>query len=306
MVDRGKRRHAAALQGAFGAKTTGIAAYLQRYTIALKEKPSKEKPFRKAYIDAFAGTGYREERREEEQQERQGLPFPDLAEPETQELIEGSAKLALQTQPSFDKYIFIERNAGRCLQLEGLKYEFPSLAKLIDIRCGDANVRIRDICDANWESHRAVLFLDPYGMQVEWKTIEAIAATRAIDLWLLFPLGMGVNRLLTKSGEIPTPWRKRLDDLLGTEAWYDEFYRVEKTPTLFRSDQEHVVKASMATIGRYFVERLKSIFPGVAEEPGVLRNSTNNPLYLLCFAASNERGAPVALRIAGHLLKDLR
>ena len=66
------------------------------------------------------------------------------------------------------------------------------------------------------------------------------------------------------------------------------------------------MKASMATIGRYFVERLKSIFPGVAEEPGVLRNSTNNPLYLLCFAASNERGAPVALRIVGHLLKDLR
>ena len=102
------------------------------------------------------------------------------------------------------------------------------------------------------------------------------------------------------------PWRKRLDDLLGTEAWYDEFYRVEKTPTLFRSDQEHVVKVSMATIGRYFVERLKSIFPGVTEEPGVSRISTNNPLYLLCFAASNARGAPVALRIVGHLLKDLR
>ena len=187
------------------AKLDVLAQYLQRYTIALKDQPSKERPFRKAYIDAFAGTGYREERREEEQQGRQGLLFPDLAEPETQELIEGSAKLALQTQPSFDKYIFIERKAGRCLQLEGLKDEFPSLAKLIDIQCGDANVQIRDICDANWKSHRAVLFLDPYGMQVEWKTIEAITATRAIDLWLLFPLGMGVNRLLTKSGEIPSP-----------------------------------------------------------------------------------------------------
>jgi hypothetical protein len=75
---------------------------------------------------------------------------------------------------------------------------------------------------------------------------------------------------------------------------------------LFGNDQEHVVKASMDTIGRYFVERLKKIFPGVAEEPGVLRNSTNNPLYLLCFAASNKRGAEPALRIAGYLLKDLR
>jgi len=81
---------------------------------------------------------------------------------------------------------------------------------------------------------------------------------------------------------------------------------VEKTPTLFESDQEHVVKAGMARIDRYFVERLKSIFPGVAEKPGVLRNSTNSPLYLFCFSASNTRGAPLALRIAGHPLKDLR
>jgi three-Cys-motif partner protein len=288
------------------AKLDVIAQYLHGYTTALKDKPNEERPFRKAYIDAFAGTGYREERREEEQQTQQGLPFPDLAKRETQELIEGSAKLALQTQPRFDKYIFIERNPSRCQQLENLKEEFPALAADIDIRCGDANLQIRQICKGDWRSHRAVLFLDPYGMQVEWKTIQAIAATRAIDLWLLFPLGMGVNRLLTKSGDIPAAWRRRLDDLLGTAAWYDEFYRVERTPALFGGDRDHVVKASMATIGRYFVERLKKIFPGVAENPGVLRNSTNNPLYLLCFAASNEGGAKVALRIAGHLLKDLR
>jgi three-Cys-motif partner protein len=46
---------------------------------------------------------------------------------------------------------------------------------------------MRKICDNDWRSHRAVLFLDPYGMQVEWQTIEAIAKTAAIDLWLLFP-----------------------------------------------------------------------------------------------------------------------
>jgi three-Cys-motif partner protein len=288
------------------AKLQVLAGYLQRYTTALRDKPTKERPFRKAYIDAFAGTGYREERREKEQAKQKGGFFPDLAARETQDLLEGSAKLALRTQPRFDKYIFIERKAERCEQLEILKAEFPALAGDIDIRCGDANVHIQKICEGNWRSHRAVLFLDPHGMQVEWKTIEAIAATRGIDLWLLFPLGMGVNRLLTRSGDIPISWRRRLDSLLGTTAWYDEFYKVKRTPTLFGNDQEHVVKASMATIGRYFVERLKNVFAGVAENPGVLRNSTNNPLYLLCFAASNERGAEVALRIAGHLLRDLR
>ncbi len=143
-------------------------------------------------------------------------------------------------------------------------------------------------------------------MQVEWKTIEAIAGTKAIDLWLLFPLGIGVNRLLTKTGDIPASWRNRLNLLLGTEDWYDEFYKIETTPTLFGGEQERVVKATMETIGRYFNKRLGSIFAGVVDEPGVLRNSANNPLYLLCFAAGNKRGMDIAIRIASHLLKELR
>ena len=143
-------------------------------------------------------------------------------------------------------------------------------------------------------------------MQVEWTTIEAIAATQAIDLWLLFPLGIGVNRLLTKSGDIPNSWRRRLNLLLGTEDWYDEFYSVETTPTLFGDDQERVVKATTETIGRYFNNRLKDVFAGVVDDPGVLRNSSSNPLYLLCFAVGNERGKDIALRIARHLLKEVR
>ena len=208
-------------------------------------------------------------------------------------------------QPRFDRYVFIERDAGRCRELEELKKEFPELAPSIFAEQGEANAEIQKICGRDWRSTRAVLFLDPYGMQVEWQTIEAIAKTAAIDLRLLFPLGIGVNRLLKRSGEIPPGWPTRLDTLLGTADWYDEFYKVERTPTLVGDDTEHVVKATTETIGRYFTNRLKTIFPGVAE-PGVLRNSANCPLYLLCFAASNEKGAPIALRIANHLLKEVR
>ena len=150
-----------------------------------------------------------------------------------------------------------------------------------------------------------MLFLDPYGMQVEWKTIEAVAATKAIDLWLLVPLGMGMNRLATKSGKLPESWRQRMNAFLGTTAWYDEFYKVETKPTLFGNHQVQV-KASMDVMARYFNDRLKQVFAGVVEEPGVLWNSANNPLYLLCFAVGNERGKDIALRIANHLLKPLK
>lgn len=278
-----------------------LAKYLRGYTTVLKNTP-----FHKLYIDAFAGTGYRDARRDNEEDSPQNMLFPDMAEPEPQSFLDGSVRLALQTEPQFDQYIFIERSSGRCAHLESLKSEFSGLAKKMDIHQGDANTKIQDLCAKDWQTTRAVLFLDPYGMQVEWRTIEAIAQTKAIDLWLLFPLGIGVNRLLPKTGDIPKAWRHRLNLLLGTENWYDEFYTVETTPTLFGDDRERVVKATMDTIGRYFNNRLKGRFAGVAEEPGVLRNSANNPLYLLCFAVGNERGKDIALRIAQHLLKEVR
>jgi three-Cys-motif partner protein len=280
-----------------------IGEYLQRYTTALKDKPSKDRPFTKAYIDAFAGTGYRAARLDQKiEPSAQELLLPDLAEAEPQSLLDGSARIALKTSPRFDRYIFIERSPARCAQLEALKEEFPHLAGDIQVRRGEANSEIQDLCSKDWSSHRAVLFLDPYGMQVEWKTIEAIARTKAIDLWLLFPLGVGVNRLVTKSGDIPQLWRRRLDLLLGTEDWYDKFYRAERTSTLF-GDTDQLVKATTETIGHYFIKRLESVFAAVSRKPRVLRNSANCPLYLLCFAVGNHKGAPIALRIADHLLK---
>jgi len=279
-----------------------IARYLASYTTALKDKPSKDHPFRKAYVDAFAGTGYRFARHQDEAGDSQAPLFPDLAEKEPQALLDGSARMALKIEPRFDRYVFIERSAERCAELEALKLEFPYLANDIDIRHGDANTEIQDLCGKDWRSRRAVLFLDPYGMQVDWKTVESIAATQAIDLWLLFPLGIGVNRLLTRSGDIPASWRRRLDTLLGTEDWYEEFYRVESSPGLFAAAEDRVVKATTATIGRYFNERLRTVFAAVADEPKVLRNKAQCPLYLLCFAVGNRNGAPIALRIANHLL----
>ena len=151
-----------------------------------------------------------------------------------------------------------------------------------------------------------MLFLDPYGMQVEWETIKAVAKTKAIDMWLLFPLGIGINRLLPRTGDIPSVWRRRIDVFVGRKDWYDEFYRREIKKDMFGNVKESVIKATTETIGRYFVERLESVFGGVAPNPGVLRNSANSPLYLLCFAMGNARGKQIGLRIANHLLRGLR
>ncbi|MFN7960472.1 MAG: three-Cys-motif partner protein TcmP [Thermoanaerobaculia bacterium] len=276
-----------------------VQSYLRAYAIALKEKR-----FQIAYIDAFAGTGYRSEK---EEGPETGLLFPDLAADAPQEFLEGSARLALQVDPSFDKYLFIEKDPARCRVLETLKQEFPDRSARVQVREGDANKVLQEICGKpGWENLRAVLFLDPYGMQVEWDTIEAIANTGAIDLWLLFPLGMGLSRLLPRSGNIPDGWRRRLDLFLGTTDWQQALYSERPRRSLFDDDAVEKVRASTGEVGRYFVDRLRTVFPAVSDSPRVLENSSRCPLYLLCFAVSsrNPQAQRIALRIADHILRS--
>lgn len=149
-----------------------LSRYLTAYTTALRNQP-----FTTGYIDAFAGTGYRTMRAREEDLSSE-LLFPDLATTESQALLDGSARLALQIDPPFDRYVFIERNRDRGEALEALRDDFPTHRDRISIRTDEANRAIREMCARDWSNHRAVLFLDPYGTQVEWETIEAIAARK--------------------------------------------------------------------------------------------------------------------------------
>lgn len=50
----------------------------------------------------------------------------------------------------------------------------------------------------------------------------------------------------------------------------------------------------------------RALFTKVADHPRVLVGPTGTPLYLLCFAAGNPRGAALAVKLARHLLEDRR
>ena len=217
----------------------------------------------------------------------------------------GSARIALEIKPEFDKYIFIEKSKTHFTELLKLKEEFKDKEKKIDLINTDANSWIIDRCNNyKWQNNRAVLFLDPYGMQVNWETIKAIANTEAIDLWYLFPFGIGVNRLLKKdAGKIPASWEAKLDSIFGTNEWKKAFYSKTQETTLFGSETKTVKDTDFSKISEFVVKRLKSIFAGVDENPLLLRNSKNNPLYLLCFASGSPRGAKTAIRIAQDILK---
>ena len=287
-------------------KLSALRKYLEAYTTALKKRS-----FQLTYIDGFAGTGYRADKFGSSDPFQGQLIEQERAEQE--KWLEGSATIALKTTPGFHRFIFIEKQQKHADALQELKEKYRD-KRTIEIIPGEANRELTRICqEENWRNQRAVCFLDPYGMQVEWSTLKAIAATEAIDLWLLVPFGSAVTRLLPHSGKIPEEWQKRLDIFFGTEKWREAIYRepVSKAVqgSLFGGDsmQKTKERQSLENIENYFIERMREIFPLVHQRPLHLKTASNQWLYSFFFAVSsrNKRAQGIAENIAGHIIKKL-
>src|SRR5262249_16688933 len=141
------------------------------------------------------------------------------------EFVEGSPRVALDLPDPFSRYIFVERDPTRIAELKLLQSEYGS-ARHIEIREGDANSELRALVTSgiDWRSHRCVVFLDPFGMQVPWATIAALGETGAIEVIVNFPMGMAIQRLLVRSGNIPDGWQSALDIFFGSSDWRQHTY----------------------------------------------------------------------------------
>ena len=270
--------------------------YLSAYRTIFTGNP-KARYFRTWYVDAFAGTGTRTTAAKTPQLD---ITYEDT---EAQEYQDGSAKIALGLPSPFDNYLFIEKSRSRVRELQSvIQSNFSQLYARCHFGAGDANAQLKEWCAArDWSQERAVVFLDPYGMQVEWSTIQTLAATKGVDLWYLFP---GIARLLRHDGNIPEAWKKRLDTLLGTDAWRTRFFQTQRQQGLFGETEDVKRTATEAAIETFIHERLATCFGKKVGKELILRNSKFSPLYFLCFAASNERGARAALNIANSIIDD--
>lgn len=259
--------------------------YLKAYVNALKNQP-----FSKVYIDAFAGTGV-------------------IHPKDSEEVLEGSAKIALSSNPKFDKYYFIEKDQGKILELQDMvRTEFPELESRVVCLCGDANENLNTIIHTiNWNKSRGLLFVDPFATQFNWASLENVSQTCAIDVWYLFPF-YAVNRMLPRDGEIVDSWRRNINRVLGCEDWFEAFYEVDLQQSLFPEDDEYEhynKKINTNSLKKYIIRRLETVFPAVAQNPRMFYNSQNAPLFLFCFAVSSkkEQAQVLAMRIAGDILK---
>ena len=268
-----------------------FTSYLDVYLIALQNQQ-----FKKIYIDAFAGTG-------------------EIETSDGGQYLVGSAKRTLASDKKFDHYYFIEANSQKAGELPNMiNSEFPQMRRIVTIFCGDANDKLAEIISSvDWRYNRGLLFLDPYATQVNWTTLENVAQTKSIDVWYLFPFS-ALERMLPKNGKYEK-WEDCIDRLLGDRGWREEFYKKDPQMTLFdlladesgQKNGERMVKnANPDHIKAYIISRLETIFPCVSKHARIFRNSRNSPMFLFCFAISNEnpKAQGLALRMADHILKN--
>lgn len=274
-------------------KLSIVESYLKAFTTALNRYFN-----RLIYIDAFAGTGSRTVRVDA----REGDLF-DAPVHESVEQRRGSARIAIDVIPKFTKLIFIEQNKGYCRALEEIAAIHPE--RDIAVIEGDANVEIKNVLrKIHWNGTRAVLFLDPYGMEVEWATLEAIAATKSIDLWFLFSLS-GLYRQATRDRRsMDEDKRAAITRMLGTDAWENEIYSKETRDGLFGEEFSVRRNADVKGLEKYVKHRLETIFPKVFE-PLPLPVEQRPQRYSLFCAISNTtpKAIGLATKIANHILK---
>ena len=249
--------------------------YLSSYTTVMKGQRWCRDGYH--YIDAFAGSGR-----------------PVLRDAHEQRYIDGSPRIALGIPNPFTTYTFIEMEPWRVARLRELKDEFPD--RTIRVVPGDCNeVIVEKITPRirHERFNRGFIFLDPFGINLAWETIEAVAETGALEIFLNFPT-MGLNRaaLHNELDGLTAERASQMNRVWGSEGWRDLIY--ERRQGLWEAREFKKAPTRAEHLGRLFIEhRLAKVFRHVSD-PIVMTNSHGAPVYCLIFAGHNETGAKIA------------
>ncbi len=277
-----------------------LRKYLSAYTTILR-KQSFRGYF---YIDAFAGPGTLKIRKREAKKDMSQLLLLGLSEditshPGKAEYISGSPRVALDIKHPFTDYVFIEVDEKRLKRLETLKAEYETPERQIHVKKQNCNDYLNGLLKRNqgrWNQWRGIVFLDPFGMQVPWETIADIGKTKAIEIFINFPLGMAIQRLLPKNGQFSSKQRKKLEEYFGTDEWFDIIYKQEQD--LFGNNTTKIQKSGDVLVS-WYRKRLKEVF-GYVSTAREIQAINGRPLYYLIFAGPNKTG----LKIADKILKQ--
>jgi three-Cys-motif partner protein len=212
------------------------------------------------YVDAFAGAGKHISK-------------------STGEFVPGSPLNALNVQPPFREYHFIDLDVARVESLQRI----AGARNDVHVYEGDCNeVLIKSIFPTlRFESYRrALCLLDPYGLDLNWDVMFQAGQLGTIDMFLNFPvMDMNRNVLWRNPDKVSVDRRARMNAFWGGD-WMGAAYTTERS--LF-GEQE---KESNDAIAQAFRQRLhKTAGFKKVPEPLPMHNSKGATVYYLFFAS---------------------
>jgi three-Cys-motif partner protein len=242
---------------------------LQKYAVAYSTILS-QKNLRYYYIDGFAGPG-------EHKSKTSG------------EVIPGSPVIALNVKPPFHGYYFVDLKPKKTDHLSHLIGDRPN----VKIFTGDCNqVLLENVLPQVQykDFQRALCLLDPYGLHLKWEVIQTAGQSKAVEIFLNFPvMDMNMNVLWEYLDKINPDQKARMDSFWGDDSWRQAAY--SQSSGLFGPMDD---KKSMNAVVSAFKKRLKEVagFKFVPD-PLHMRNNKRAIVYYLFFASPNETGAKI-------------
>lgn len=235
--------------------------------LASQSKPALEH----YYIDGFSGAGLHLSKA-------------------TGALVEGSPTIALQIDPPFRRFFFVDLDGDKVQFLRAQVGSRPDIEMLE----GDCNSVLLEkvFPQVAWENYRrALCLLDPYGLQLDWEVVREAGQARTVDLFLNFPvMDMNRNALWREPEKASPELALRMTRFWGDDSWRDAVYHRSRQLGLF-GDEEAWVKGTNDEIAEAFRQRLKQVagFPHVPK-PLPMKNSKNAIVYYLFFASQKPAG----------------
>ena len=283
-------------------KLETFASYVRAYLVIMNRYRDKFR-WKILYFDGFAGTGSRSAIEQEKEKEA----FINMLGNEqlyTEDLFvyQGAAERVVKLEEEmrgFDFYYFIDCYKENCQKLENKLSGYNTKGRKV-FRIGDANDIIKMLVAAMKKDKKlkSLVFLDPFGMQINWNSIKSLAID-GVDLWVLLPTGVIVNRLLKCDGSLLCP--EKLESFFGMKKddIQKHFYKKEVDINLFGDKEEKYIKTnnSITQIANLYCRRMGEIFKYVTSEPLVLKNENNVPIYHFVCASNNQKAVKIAQNI---------
>lgn len=201
----------------------------------------------------------------------------------------GSAEIAISVEPEFTHVALFEKSTTRARRLRKLRDDHPS--RNIAVFEGDCNALMPDALNAVPRKAPTFAFLDPDGMELEWRTVELLAGHKRgvsatkVEMWILVSTS-GIVRLLgdTKDPAAKVRNAERVARLYGARGPW------ERVREARRSNELQPDEARRAYLFLY-MDRLAQLgYKHLLARP---IHNTRGELYVMVFATDHPAGTTI-------------